>query len=481
MVGLRGFFRVENMVPQSMRRGELPSNREAYRTMTRIALPSVLEMALMSMISMADTMMVSTIGAEAIAAVGLVTQPRLLLLCIFYGLNAGVTAIVARRRGENRRTDANLTLRNALVVTLLLSLVITALALVFAEPFMRLSGANETLAESTDYFRIIAMALPVNAISLCICAAQRGVGNTKLTMYVNIISNLVNVLFNWLLINGVGPFPRLEIRGAAIATDIGLVVGLVLSVLSLVHRHSDSAFLDLDMRSCWKPDRATLHAIAKVGKGAMVEQVCIRLGFLAYARIVAGLGTYAYSAHNIAMQFLSLSFSFADGIGIAATALVGRALGEKRPDIAHVYGKIGQRYALITSLCLASVVITCRGGLVDLYIHSSTANDLYVRQLAMQAMIVVGIMQPFQTSAVVYSGALRGAGDTRYVAMSMIFTVVCMRPALSLLAIYVVGEVMGMTEMALIGAWCMAMLDMITRMLLVYRRYSGGKWHAIQV
>lgn len=83
------------MVPQSMRRGELPSNREAYRTMTRIALPSVLEMALMSMISMADTMMVSTIGAEAIAAVGLVTQPRLLLLCIFYGLNAGVTAIVA--------------------------------------------------------------------------------------------------------------------------------------------------------------------------------------------------------------------------------------------------------------------------------------------------------------------------------------------------------------------------------------------------
>ena len=99
----------------------------------------------------------------------------------------------------------------------------------------------------------------------------------------------------------------------------------------------------------------------------------------------------------------------------------------------------------------------------------------------MNAMIVVGIMQPFQTSAVVYSGALRGAGDTRYVALAMIFTVVVMRPLLSSLAIYVVGEVWGRTEMALIGAWCMATLDMITRMALMHRRYVGGKWHAIQL
>ena len=118
---------------------------------------------------------------------------------------------------------------------------------------------------------------------------------------------------------------------------------------------------------------------------------------------------------------------------------------------------------------------------MGLYIYSDTANDAYVRQLAMNAMIVVGIMQPFQTSAVVYSGALRGAGDTRYVALAMILTVVVMRPLLSSLAIYVVGEVWGRTEMALIGAWCMATLDMITRMALMHRRYVGGKWHAIQL
>lgn len=99
----------------------------------------------------------------------------------------------------------------------------------------------------------------------------------------------------------------------------------------------------------------------------------------------------------------------------------------------------------------------------------------------MNAMIIVGIMQPFQTSAVVYSGALRGAGDTRYVAFVMIFTAVVMRPILSQIAIWVVGEVMGMAEMALLGAWCMATLDMITRMVLTRRRYNGGKWHAIKL
>ena len=478
---VRGFFDVERMVPNSMRRGELPSNRDAYRRMCQIALPSVLEMALMSLISMADTMMVSTIGTEAITAVSLVTQPRLILLCIFYGLNAGVTAVIARRKGEERRDEANLTLRNSLVLTLILSLVIMAVALVFARPFMRLAGAKETLDDSTTYFSIIAMALPANALSLCICSAQRGVGNTRLTMYVNVISNLVNVLFNWLLINGVGPFPRLEIAGAAIATAIGLCVGLVLSLFSLFHRHSDTAFLEVKARQSWKLNGDTLKALMQVAKGATVEQVCIRVGFFLYARIVAELGVYVYAAHNIAMQFLSLSFSFGDGIGIAGTALVGQALGEKRPDIAHMYGKIAQRFALIAALALATVVITCRDPLVHMYIYSNTANDVYVADLAMKAMIIVGIMQPFQTSAVVYSGALRGAGDTRYVAKAMILTVVVMRPVLSSIAIFVVGEVMHMPEMALIGAWCMATLDMITRMLLMYRRYAGGKWHAIKL
>ncbi|NLF26720.1 MAG: MATE family efflux transporter [Clostridiales bacterium] len=483
MVGLGRFFGAEGMVPQSMRRGELPGTREAYRTMTRIALPSVLEMALMSTISMADTAMVSTVGTDAIAAVGLVTQPRMLLLCIFVALNTGVTAIVARRRGEGRRADANLTLRNAIVVALILIAAIMLLGYPLSERFMRLAGGEEgrTLEDATAYFRILMLSVPVNALSMCICAAQRGVGNTKLTFYVNLASNLVNVVFNALLINGIGPFPRLGVRGAAIATVIGLCVGFVLSVLSLFHRDRAGAFLSLSFRDSWRLDGETLRSVSKVGKSALLEQICIRLGFFAYARIVAGLGTDPYAAHNIAMQFLSISFSFGDGIGIAGTSLVGQSLGRGRPDHAHLYGKIAQRFALIAALCLAAIVISLRGPLVGLFIYEDTANAAYVRALATRLMIIVGIMQPFQTSAVVNSGALRGAGDTFYVAVAMTLTVVVMRPLLSLAAIYVVGTRMGYGEMALVGAWCMALIDMITRMALMLRRYNGGKWHAIRL
>ena len=146
-----------------------------------------------------------------------------------------------------------------------------------------------------------------------------------------------------------------------------------------------------------------------------------------------------------------------------------------------MYGKISQRFALVVSILLAVTVIALRGPLVSLFIYSNTGNAAYVRILAMRIMVVVGIMQPFQTSSLVSSGALRGAGDTRYVALAMILTVVVMRPTLSLLAIYVMGDLMGFTEMALVGVWCMALLDMITRMILMLRRYNGGKWHAIQL
>ena len=99
----------------------------------------------------------------------------------------------------------------------------------------------------------------------------------------------------------------------------------------------------------------------------------------------------------------------------------------------------------------------------------------------MQVMIVVAAMQPFQTSAVVSTGALRGAGDTRYVAFSMILTVVGMRPLLSFGAVTLIGKTLQLPELALIGAWCVALLDMITRMVLMLRRYNGGKWHAIKL
>ncbi|NLD03093.1 MAG: MATE family efflux transporter, partial [Clostridiales bacterium] len=103
---IRRFFSAESLVPQHRRLGDLPGDRDGYRNISRIAIPSVSEMVLSSLIGSMDAMMVGILGKNAIAGVNLPTQPRMISLSLFFALNVGVTAIVARRKGEERREAA---------------------------------------------------------------------------------------------------------------------------------------------------------------------------------------------------------------------------------------------------------------------------------------------------------------------------------------------------------------------------------------
>lgn len=474
MAGLIGrFYGVDRMVKQDHLRGELPTTREAYGNLISIALPSVCEMVLMSLIGSVDTMMVGTLGTDAIAAVGLVGQPRMLMLCMFMALNVGVTAIVARRKGEGLQKEANQTLRNALVIIIAMSVAMMALALSFSRPLMNFAGAQEdTIDMANDYFRILACALPINALTMCINAAQRGTGNTKTTMYVNIAANLVNVFWNYLLINGNLGFPKLGVKGAAIATDIGICVGFILALCSLISGSRRHDFLQVSLKDNWKLDKKTVRGIFKLGGNAMIEQAALRFGFFTYAKIVASLGTDAFAAHQVCMQFLNLSFNFADGIGVAGTSLVGQMMGKKRVDLSVVYGKCSQRLAFTVAIILATSIVIFRAQLVSLFMNPGDSQQVY--DLAVRVMLVVALFQPFQTSSVVYSGCLRGAGDTKYVARVMMICVALIRPVAAFTAVHIL-------HVGLIGGWMASLLDMIIRMALVSRRFSGGKWHDIKV
>lgn len=470
---LERIFSVQNMLPKKHIRGEIPSSAQAYKNVWHIAGPSVLEMVAQSIIGSVDTMMVGTLGSAAIAAVGLTNQPRMLMLAVFFAMNAGVTAIVARRKGEGRPEEANRTLRNALLLILGLTFVIMIAALAFSRQLMELAGAQpDTIDDANTYFRILAWALPINALNMCINAAQRGVGNTRITMMVNIIANLVNVAFNYLLIGGNLGFPALGVTGAALATVLGFAVALVLSLISILGHSKNNGFLRLSFKADWRLHSDTVRAITRVGGNAMIEQVAMRIGFFVYARIVADLGTKAFAAHQVCMQFLNITFTVGDGIGIAATALVGQKLGEKRPDLSMLYGKVSQRMAFAASMTLLSVLIIFRTPLVSMFIDET--RDPEVLALASQVMIMVALFQPFQTSSVVISGCLRGAGDNRFVARIMLVCVTFIRPLLSLLAIY-------RLNFGLMGAWAASLVDMSIRLLCVYTRFNSAKWFDIKV
>ena len=471
---LRRLLAPEYLVTEEHRLGDLPDGKTAYRNAMTIALPSIIEMVLMSLIGSVDTMMVGGLGAGALSSVGLPTQPRMLQLCMFFALNVGITAIVARRKGEERQDAANATLRNALMLALGLSVLLAGIAIAFAEPLMRLAGGDraeteKVFSDAVDYFRIMTYALPINALSMCICAAQRGIGKTKITMWVNMASNLVNVFFNYCLIAGNLGFPRLEVRGAAIASVIGMTVGLGLALFTVLAGGKHKGYLHLSIHDRWQFDRDSMQSILRVGGNAAIEQLGVRFGFFIYARILFSLGTVMYAANQICMQLLNITFTFGDGLGVAATALVGQNLGRKRADLSMLYGKICQRYAVMISIVLGVLILTLRWQLSALFIGQNTENADQVIWHAANTMLVLAAIQPFQTSSVVLSGSLRGAGDNLYVALIATICVSVLRPLMAVIAVRVL-------HFELMGTWIFGLAEIIVRVAFFYPRFAGGKW-----
>lgn len=422
----------------------------------------------MALISIADTIMVGVVGPHAIAAVGLVTQPRFIVLTLIMALNMAVTCITARRRGENDQEGAVRCLKQSLILSLGLSVVLSVVAYLARRPLLYFAGAqDDTIALSLEYFEFVLIGTPICALLMTISAAQRGIGQTKISMVINMVANAVCLVANYLLIGGRMGFPALGVRGAGVALLIGWSCGLVIAVLSLIDRRG---FLCIFTKGVsWKFDRETLSAMYKVSSGSFVEQICLRIGFLSYAKIVAGLGTMMFATHQILMNILSLSFSVGDGLGIAASALVGISLGERRPDLSIMYGKVCQRMSFVTCSVLF-LLFTFQGRNM---IHAFTTEPEIITTGAM-IMPMLGIILFGQASQMILMGSLRGAGDTKYTAIVSLICVMILRPGLSYILIHPVGW-------GLIGAWIGLFVDQYLRLVLTARRFSSGKWMNISL
>ncbi len=439
-------FNARRILKRTQLEGPLPDDGDLLRRAFRVAWPSTLESFLVALVSVVDTIMVSSLGAAAIAAIGLTGQPKFICLAVFLSVNVAVSAIVARRKGEGDREGANRVLVQAILITVVLTVVITALALIFAEPVLRLAGTNEDTHElATGYFRIIVGCQFFNVLNMVINAAQRGVGNTKIAMRTNIVSNLVNIVFNYLLIGGNFGFPALGVNGAAIATVLGTVVASGMALRSVMHPDS---FLYLFYNK--RPvgfDRKTLGSIANIGSATLAEQLFLRFGFLMYTMVVARLGTNAFAAHQIGMNIITISFAFGDGLSVASVSLVGQSLGEKRPDLAKVYGGFCQRLGFLCSAAVAFVYVVFGRDVFRLF-----SADPEILDYGAMIMDFVAVIVFLQISQVIYSGCLRGGGDTRFVALVSLISVACIRPLSGWLFVYPLG-------MGLFGAWLGLAID----------------------
>jgi len=460
-------FGVENLIPKKYQTQTLPSTEEVYKKTLKIAWPSAMEAILISLIGAVDMMMVGGLGTNAIAAVGITTQPKFLIMAFVLALNTGTTVIVSRRKGENNQEGARKSLRNALVLSVVISLISTVIGLLFSREILMFSGANsDYINEAMIYFNIVLVGNFFYLISLTITAAQRGVGNTKISLVTNLSANIVNIIFNYLLINGIWIFPRWGVAGAAVATAMGNVVSLILAIYNLSEKEN---FLHINFKQDWSLDQKTLVSIWKISSSSLIEQVFIRIGFMMYAKAVAGLGTLQFATHYIVMQVMSITFSAGDGLSIATSSLVGQSLGAKRPDLAYIHGKVSQRIGMVISFTLAILIILNRSLIMSLF-----SIDPEIIDLGAQILIILSFIIQFQIAQVITVGSLRGAGDVKFVAMLSLLSVTIIRPILTYFLAYSLG-------FGLYGAWFSVVCDQMIRFYVGRYRFKQAEWVKIEV
>lgn len=464
---IKKLFYPEHLVTPDLIQAELPSASHVYKRCLKMAWPAAVESVFIALMGLVDTIMVGRLGSGAISAVGITTQPKFLFMALIFALNVGVTAVIARLKGEKDNLGCRRTLTAALVLSSSISAVMTVIALLFSREILIFAGAQDSFVDEADtYFRIIMIGQFFNCIGSSINAAQRGIGKTKIAMYTNTTANIINVVLNYLLINGIGIFPRLGVKGAAIATMIGSIAAFVLSLSCVLNKNNE---ISLICKNIFKYDKRVLTGIIKIGSSGLIEQVFMRIGFFTFATMVAHLGEVPFATHQICMNITSVSFAFADGFSTAATGLVGQSLGEERADYAMIYARACQRCILIISMILTTIFLCTRTQLIMLF-----SDEQEVISLGANIVYIIAITCFAQTSQVVIAGSLRGAGDSKFTAMTALIGTTLIRPITSWVLCYPLG-------LGLIGAWVGMFFDQAIRLVLNVVRFSGGKWTMIRV
>lgn len=451
-------------------------NNPLNKTVLSIATPAVVELVLTSMTQLADTIMVGKLGAYAISAVGLTSQPRFIMLATFVALNVGSTALIARFKGQDNKADAEVVVAQSLGLALVVSLILTVPGVLFARNMVLFMGAEkDTIGPSSAYFSILMLGFVPTVLPIAVSALLRGVGDTKTSLRYNLTANVVNIVFNYFLIYGKCGFPALGVTGAAIATVIGNSCACVMSLRAVLgrgsrRRASSSDFVRLRLsRSSCAPHLGMLGRIVRIGFPSALEQLAMRAGLLIYTITITSLGTDVFAAHQIVLTILNLSFVNGQAFGIAATSLTGQALGRGDPEAAKAASSACQRIGAVISTLMGVGMFVFRQGLLRLF-----TDDPAIVALGAGVMILAAAVQPFQSSFQIYAGALRGAGDSLYPAISMAVGILGIRPLLAYVLIHVGG-------LGLFGAWLAFLFDQTARFTCILLRFKKGRWTHIAV
>lgn len=369
-----------------------------------LAVPMILEMSMESLFAIVDIFFVAKLGADAIAIVGLTESVMALIYAVAFGLAIGATATVARRTGEKDAAGAAKSAAHVLYSGVIISLIISAIGIIFAPNILLLLGAKEhLLAEGSTFMRIMVGGNAAVLFIFLLNAIFRGAGDAAIAMRVLIFANALNMILSPCFIFGVGPLPELGVVGAAVGTTIGRSCGVLYAAYCLF-RPGGRIHVD---RESWRFDPTLLWKLVKLSATAVVQLLIATASWTALMPIMAGFGEVAIAGYVIALRVVMFALLPALGLSNAAATMVGQNLGAGKPERSEA--AVWKASAFNAALYFAVGVVFW---LFSNEIIGFFTAETEVLRYGTSALHIIAYGFAFYGLGMVLETAFNGAGDT---------------------------------------------------------------------
>ena len=302
------------------------------RAIFMLAIPMILEMLMESVFALVDIIYVSRVSVNAVATVGLTESVLTLVYALAIGLSMAATAVVARRIGEKDRKGANEASVQVIFLGIFISLIISAIGLLYPKEILGLMGGETTLIEEGFGYTKVLLGGNITVVLLfLINAIFRGAGNASIAMWTLILSNVLNIILDPIFIFGLGPIPAYGVEGAAIATTIGRGTAVVAQLFILFYGVGKIKILIKDLVL----NLSVMMNLIKVSLGGIGQFLIGTSSWVFLMRIMSEFGSEVLAGYTIAIRIMMFTLMPAWGLSNAAATLVGQNLGAKQPDRAE--------------------------------------------------------------------------------------------------------------------------------------------------
>ncbi len=453
--------------PRPAARSFALDDQHLFRSVNSMAIPIITENLFQTMLGIVDLIMVGRLGAVAIAGVGTALQIMFIVLGALSAITIGTTVLVARFAGAEDPAQAARVVKQSLLLGVACSAIIAVVGHIVAHPVIALLGAPPAVTRAGgDYLDIVCVTSVTLVVQFVCASALRGAGDTRTSMIVTGLVNIVNIVVAYALIFGHFGLPALGVVGSAWGASAARAVGALVLLALLA---SGWRRVSIAGRGGWRPDAGLMRRVMRIGLPSMMEQTFMNSGMLLYSIIVIGMGTAAYAAQRITFNALNISFMPGLGFGLAATTMTSQALGAGRVDLARRSTNISFYLAALWMCTMGAALFLFGNPIMHLF-----SNDPTIDRIGTDALRVIALSQPFQALGQVMAGSLRGAGDTRF---PMVATG---------LAIWLVrlpfGWLFGVPlHGGLPGVYISNVMDAVVRAAANYLRFRRGLWHKMRV